>query len=89
MKTVAMSAGPLSSPMSGLGEEPKFTLFSELPKEMRILIWENALPSPRIVYLQRHILRSYDTNRVWSDKAIEDVDDQGRPTFFDMPWEDS
>jgi hypothetical protein len=75
--------------MSGLENGPKFTLFNELPKEIRLLIWEHALPGPRIVYLQRHVLRSYDTSRVWSDKSIEDFDDQGRPTFFDMPWEGS
>jgi hypothetical protein len=87
-----MSGRPLSSShasMSGLENGPKFTLFNELPKEIRLLIWEHALPGPRIVYLQRHVLRSYDTSRVWSDKSIEDFDDQGRPTFFDMPWEGS
>ena len=87
-----MSSRSLSSShtsMLRLEDEPKFTKFNELPKEIRLLIWEQALPGPRIVHLQRHLLRSYDTTRVWSDKSIEDVDDEGWPRFFDVRWEDS
>ncbi|KAE9365132.1 hypothetical protein N431DRAFT_96141 [Stipitochalara longipes BDJ] len=37
--------------------EPKFTLFPGLPKEIRLTIWNFALPGPRIVSLRQERLR--------------------------------
>jgi hypothetical protein len=34
-----------------------FPLFPRLPKEIRLQVWEYLLPGPRIVYLQRHLLK--------------------------------
>lgn len=71
--------------MSGRSDEPRFR-FNDLPKEIRLLIWKEALPGPRIIHLQSYQLLSYYTTRVWSDKSIEEVNDEGVPTFFDAPW---
>jgi hypothetical protein len=49
---------------------PVFSLFPNLPKEVRLLMREIALPGPRIIYLRRRNLESYDCSRVWSDKPI-------------------
>jgi len=49
-----------------------FTKFPELPREIRLLIWEAALPGPRIVHLKIELFRSCDfgTRRVRSDKTL-------------------
>ena len=44
-----------------------FTLFPELPKEIRLLIWNAALPGPRVVHLQQRKLKS--TIREWEQKT--------------------
>lgn len=72
------------SAASAPDDEPSFTLFNELPKELRLLVWKHAVPGPRIIHLQRHILKLYYTTRIWSDKSIEDVDCHGCPRFFDI-----
>jgi hypothetical protein len=50
--------------------EWSFPQFSLLPKEIRLMILEKALPGPRIVFLERKYLPYYPCTRVWSDKAI-------------------
>lgn len=49
-----------------------FTKFPELPREIRLLIWEAALPGPRIVHLRSEFLTSckFGTRRVRSDKTL-------------------
>jgi hypothetical protein len=37
-----------------------FGLFSELPSELRELIWKRALPSPHLVHMEAHPLESED-----------------------------
>jgi len=69
-----------------------FSLFPNLPKEIRLLIWEIALPGPRIIYLRRRNLQSYNCSRVWSDKPI--LADSSQSTakddfFHDVPEYDS
>ncbi|CZR63023.1 uncharacterized protein PAC_12920 [Phialocephala subalpina] len=34
-------------------EPPRFTIFSKLPKEIRLMIWDAALPGPRIVKIEQ------------------------------------
>jgi hypothetical protein len=41
-----------------------FTIFNEFPKELRLMIWEAALPGPRIVFLEREELPLHQTSRV-------------------------
>jgi hypothetical protein len=55
--------------------EPSFSRFHELPKEIRLVIWEMALPGPRVVYLEQDLLNSHSCNRVWSNKIVDGTDD--------------
>ena len=50
-----------------MSSERKFTLFPALPKELRLLIWQAALPGPRIVHLQQRKLRT--TIGEWEQKT--------------------
>ena len=53
---------------------------------------EIALPGPRIIYLRRRNLESYDCSRVWSDKPISANSSQSiaKDDFFhDVPEYDS
>ncbi|CZR62991.1 uncharacterized protein PAC_12888 [Phialocephala subalpina] len=34
------------------GPSPKFHVFTQLPKELRVLIWEAAMPDPRVIHLR-------------------------------------
>jgi hypothetical protein len=71
---------------------PVFSLFPNLPKEIRLLIWEIALPGPRIIYLRRRNLESHGCSRVWSDKPISANSSQSiaKDDFFhDVPEYDS
>lgn len=43
----------------GLAVERKFTLFSKLPVEIRYMIWEEALPGPRVVTSRLFIYSHY------------------------------
>jgi hypothetical protein len=47
-----------------------FHRFNDLPREIRLLIWEAALPGPRIVHLELDFLPIAYCTRVWSDKAV-------------------
>lgn len=38
----------------------QFTLFPYLPTELRIKIWEHALPGPRVVYLKQRLAKERD-----------------------------
>lgn len=58
-----------------LEDSPRtFTNFNNLPKELRLEIWERALPSSRIVHLARKPLRNPSERHWWqqirSDKRI-------------------
>jgi hypothetical protein len=44
-----------------------FTLFPELPYDLRYMIWMTARPGPRLVYLHSFHLKSFKCHRVWSD----------------------
>ncbi|KAN0117542.1 hypothetical protein V8E51_003519 [Hyaloscypha variabilis] len=54
-------------PSSPVLKEQKFTLFPTLPKEIRLLIWEAALPGPRTVPIRQRKLLT--TIREWEAKT--------------------
>lgn len=63
--------------LAGKDELPKLTtfpIFERLPIEVRLMIWEFALPGPRIVHLTKRALRTDDDpdwwKRVRSDKKM-------------------
>lgn len=60
---------------SNTNERPclEFPRFNDLPFEIRRSIWTYALPSPRIVYLERKRLRWFECSRVYSDKAVDET----------------
>jgi hypothetical protein len=41
-----------------------FPQFPHLPKEIRLLIWDHALPKPRVIYLEQHFPKSIIRPRV-------------------------
>ncbi|KAF4630893.1 hypothetical protein G7Y89_g7246 [Cudoniella acicularis] len=49
-----------------------FHLFRNLPQEIRLQIWEEALPGPRVVYIEPYRALTNICDRVWSNKNIED-----------------
>ena len=61
--------------------QPGFPLFPRLPIEVRLQIWQDALPGPRIVYLQRHIKpgKAQDVRFEWPKNIIP------RDTYFASP----
>ncbi|KAM3075227.1 hypothetical protein ACMFMF_005904 [Clarireedia jacksonii] len=65
-----------------------FTLFSKLPRELRLLIWEFSLPDPRIVKLcvaeQATDCELRWWRRVSSNKAIDECEDD-----YDAPYIDA
>jgi hypothetical protein len=81
-----MTRKPHSSFRPKLPSRPYFPQFNQLPKELREMIWEAALPDPRVVYVKKELLKQYYCTRVWSDKAIDETFDNARkvPTFFDL-----
>jgi hypothetical protein len=64
-----------------------FTLFSKLPIELRILIWQFSLPDPRIVKLRVAEQATDPELRWWrrvsSDKAIDECEDDYDAPDFD------
>jgi hypothetical protein len=67
--------GPRSKPAKASSDPPDlFTIFNELPKEIRLMIWEAALPGPRIVHVTQARLKSsrFGRWRVRSDRLVED-----------------
>jgi hypothetical protein len=75
-----------SSPRSKRSSRPHFPQFNQLPKELREMIWEAALPDPRVVYVKKEFMEQYYCTRVWSDKAIDETFNSPKkvPTFFDL-----
>jgi len=53
-----------------------FPRFNYLPKEIRLQIWVQALPGPRIVYIERYLNSAENTSAEWSQ------DDYPAPTHF-------
>jgi hypothetical protein len=64
-----------------------FPQFSDLPIEVRLMIWKEALPGPRIVYLEPQTKPNYTYYPVRSDVATDDYDEEGYSRFFDPEWE--
>jgi hypothetical protein len=62
--------------------DPQFVLFGILPLELRLTIWELALPGPRIVHFEPRRVRGGTCVRVRSDKAN---DSAGNEAFFQHP----
>lgn len=62
-----MAASAPSIPGSSLGgattPNTEFTFFSKLPTEMRFMIWNLALPGPRIIRMNRRYALNRDTGR--------------------------
>jgi hypothetical protein len=58
-----------------------FSKFNSLPREIRDMIWEAALP-PRIVHIEAQDRKLYPCFRVRSDIAIDALNQRGVPTFF-------
>lgn len=56
-----------------------FTLFPELPYDLRYKIWMEARPGPRLIYLHSFYLKSFRCHRVWSDCRNNK---RGRKRFF-------
>jgi len=58
-------------PHFNMSNERTFTLFPALPKELRLMIWQAALPGPRVVHLQQRKLQTtigeweHQTGRSW------------------------
>jgi hypothetical protein len=75
-----------SSRRSKRSSGPYFLQFNRLPKELREMIWEAALPDPRVVYVTQESIETYFCTRVWSDKAIDETFNSPKkvPTFFDL-----
>jgi hypothetical protein len=56
--------------------EGTFILFGKLPKEIRLMIWNEALPGPRIVFLELDFPETQPYwRRVWSNRAIDETED--------------
>ncbi|EKD20701.1 hypothetical protein MBM_01383 [Drepanopeziza brunnea f. sp. 'multigermtubi' MB_m1] len=78
--------------MPGVTLRKRFTSFPKLPLELRLLIWEAALPGPRMVTIkQRPIMKTFldyeeETGRKWpglSKSDIFDEDDEIEETQFE------
>jgi len=55
-----------------------FSMFSYLPKELRLQIWIEALPGPRVVYVQRLFVSGETANEVWERGEL----DSPEPTYW-------
>ncbi|KAH7390306.1 hypothetical protein BKA64DRAFT_757536 [Cadophora sp. MPI-SDFR-AT-0126] len=67
-------------------DPPEFHPFKELPLELQDVIWERALPGPRIVYLQAKRITIWGT---W-DKKLRDREGELNGTVHDRifsPWD--
>lgn len=60
---------------------PTFTLFPNLPIEIRRMIWRLTLPGPRVVFVEPRKLKGGKCSRVWSDC---ENDEEGNEAFFDL-----
>jgi hypothetical protein len=58
-----------------------FPLFNHLPKELRVQIWESALPGPRIIYVQRVLTSGDNHESVWGP-ARRNGTTPGEPSHF-------
>jgi hypothetical protein len=54
--------------------ELKFEFFPKLPPELRRMIWKEALPGPRLVFLERLFISVPVSHRVWSNVDVNDED---------------
>jgi hypothetical protein len=63
------------------GLATSFPLFGALPKELRSRIWIDALPGPRIIYVQRHPFNKEEDEKGEADRQryIQE------PTYFRSP----
>lgn len=72
---------PISSPLT-LQSQRTFHKFPELATELRLQIWEHAVPGPRIVHLTYDLIQPIYCLRVRSDADINTM------AFFDIMPED-
>jgi hypothetical protein len=54
--------------------ELTFAFFPKLPPELRRMIWKEALPGPRLVFLERLFISVPLSRRVWSNVDVNDED---------------
>jgi hypothetical protein len=54
--------------------ELTFELFPKLPMELQRMIWKEALPGPRLVFLERLFISAPLSRRVWSNVDVNDED---------------
>jgi hypothetical protein len=59
-----------------------FPKFNSLPPEIRNMIWEAALPGPRIIHVETRDRQFYSCFRVRSDIAVDALDANQYPAFF-------
>jgi hypothetical protein len=72
-------SGAASSSLEGVGGKQsqkftmngRFTLFGKLPLELKLMIWEMALPGPR--YTDSKIVKIFWRNRVGSHEPLRQV----------------
>jgi hypothetical protein len=65
-----------------------FPNFNFLPTEIRLMIWEAALPDPRIIHIEARDREFYSCFRVRSDTAIDALDANQIPAFFQAKQSD-
>jgi hypothetical protein len=63
-----------------------FPKFNSLPPEIRNLIWEAALPGPRLIHIEASYRAFYSCYRVRSDVAVDALNVDGFPAFFDHDY---
>lgn len=52
-------------------KDPGFTIFKDLPTEVRLMIWEKCLPDPRLVELRRRRAK----RRIADLQGVHDIAD--------------
>lgn len=61
-----------------------FPRFKDLPPEIQAVIWHEAIPGPRIVYVQYEEIHVSWCTRVWSEKEIQPEGSDDLDPFFDI-----